>query len=310
MLIRTESRLIMNPSSTSPAHKECTVLFADLAGSTQLYQQVGDTSAFKLVDQLVSTLRRLVELHNGAVIKHTGVGVMAVFQNPDDAARVSMAIHEKLRDSHIDVEHPLLPRIGFQHGAVIQSESDVFGDTVNCAARLCELSSTGRALTTAETAAQLSVDWRNMLQAVPPRVLRGGSNVAELFELRSDSFGDVTILHSSVSTGREEVGELRLEYQGQLYSVNADRPIIRIGRDRHADIYVSDQRTSRRHATVELRVDKFVLTDRSSNGTWVLMDNEKEFMASREEVLLYGNGVFALGGSTENNPCRIAFFNL
>ena len=310
MLIRTESRLIMNPSSTSPAHKECTVLFADLAGSTQLYQQVGDTSAFKLVDQLVSTLRRLVELHNGAVIKHTGDGVMAVFQNPDDAARVSMAIHEKLRDSHIDVEHPLLPRIGFQHGAVIQSESDVFGDTVNCAARLCELSSTGRALTTAETAAQLSIDWRNMLQAVPPRVLRGGSNVAELFELRSDSFGDVTILHSSVSTGREEVGELRLEYQGQLYSVNADRPIIRIGRDRHADIYVSDQRTSRRHATVELRVDKFVLTDRSSNGTWVLMDNEKEFMASREEVLLYGNGVFALGGSTENNPCRIAFFNL
>ena len=310
MLIRRESRLIMNPSSTSPAHKECTVLFADLAGSTQLYQQVGDTSAFKLVDQLVSTLRRLVELHNGIVIKHTGDGVMAVFQNPDDAARVSMAIHEKLRDSHIDVEHPLLPRIGFQHGAVIQSESDVFGDTVNCAARLCELSSTGRALTTAETAAQLSVDWRNMLQAVPPRVLRGGSNVAELFELRSDSFGDVTILHSSVSTGREEVGELRLEYQGQLYSVNADRPIIRIGRDRHADIYVSDQRTSRRHATVELRVDKFVLTDRSSNGTWVLMDNEKEFMASREEVLLYGNGVFALGGSTENNPCRIAFFNL
>ena len=300
----------MNPSSTPLVHKECTVLFADLAGSTQLYQQVGDTSAFKLVDQLVSTLHRLVELHNGTVVKHTGDGVMAIFQQPDDAARVSMAIHEKLRDSHIDVEHPLLPRIGFQHGTVIQSQSDVFGDTVNCAARLCELSSTGRALTTAETAAQLSVDWRNMLLAVPPRVLRGGSSVAELFELRSDAFGDVTVLHSNVSAEREEVGELRLEYQGQFYSVNAECPIIRIGRDRHADIYISDHRTSRRHATIELRVDKFVLTDRSSNGTWVLIENEKEFTASREEVVLYGNGTFALGGSTANNPCRIAFFNL
>lgn len=292
---------------TSPTlHRECTVLFADLVGSTQLYERVGDASAFRLVDQSIQAMQRIILEKHGFVIKHTGDGLMALFPDPNDAADASLAIHSMVRDRPQASRPRLAVRVGFHFGPVIESNDDIFGETVNFASRLMELASPGRAITTAETVAQLTPDWQNMLQRLPPRVLRGASRPFELFELKCESMGDVTVLGNPALL-LEERAELRLYFGHKTLVVDENLPLIRIGRESASDLQIADSRASRKHAQIELRGDKFVLIDRSSNGTFVATEGEREFILSREEAVLHGKGQFALGNSCIDNPYAITY---
>lgn len=291
---------------TPSTHRECTVLFADLVGSTQLYERVGDTSAFRLVDQSIQAMQRIVTEKRGLVIKHTGDGLMAIFANADNAADTAIAMHGMLRDLPHGPGQRLAVRVGFHYGPVIENNDDIFGETVNFASRLMELASPGRAVTTAETVAHLTPEWQNMLNRLPPRVLRGASRPFELFELKCESIGDVTVLQSTSYLPEERV-ELRLYLRDKTLVVDDELPLIRIGRDLSSDLQVADSRASRRHAEIELRGDKFMLIDRSSNGTFVATEGEKEFVLSREEAVLRGKGQFALGSSCVANPFAISY---
>ncbi|HOB44685.1 MAG TPA: adenylate/guanylate cyclase domain-containing protein [Zoogloea sp.] len=294
-------------SESSHPAKECAVLFADLVGSTQLYQRVGDTSAFELVDRSIRAMRIVVETKRGRVVKHTGDGLMAVFNDADSAADATLAIHQNLKElPYAPEQQRLAVRIGFHFGPVVVSGTDVFGETVNFAARLAELASPGKAITSAETARRLGPEWRSVLHALPPRVIRGLSRPVELCELMCEAVGELTIVQSDHFLLETEP-ELRLYLDSISLVLNSTKPSAQIGRDPAADLVVGDTQSSRRHAAIELRGDKFVLIDRSSNGTFVQIEGEREFLLSREEVVLRGRGQFALGRSCANSPQVVSF---
>ncbi len=294
-------------SESSHPAKECAVLFADLVGSTQLYQRVGDTSAFELVDRSIRAMRIVVETKRGRVVKHTGDGLMAVFNDADSAADATLAIHQNLKElPYAPEQQRLAVRIGFHFGPVVVSGTDVFGETVNFAARLAELASPGKAITSAETARRLGPEWRSVLHALPPRVIRGLSRPVELCELMCEAVGELTIVQSDHFLLETEP-ELRLYLDSISLVLNSTKPSAQIGRDPAADLVVGDTQSSRRHAAIELRGDKFVLIDRSSNGTFVQIEGEREFLLSRDEVVLRGRGQFALGRSCANSPQVVSF---
>ncbi|WP_079436775.1 adenylate/guanylate cyclase domain-containing protein [Zoogloea sp. LCSB751] len=293
------------PDPTPPA-QECAVLFADLVGSTQLYQRVGDKSAFEVVDRCIRSMRISVETKGGRVVKHTGDGLMAVFRDADSAADATLSIHQSVKELPALPEQRLAVRIGFQFGAVLASGTDVFGDTVNFAARLAELASPGKAIISAETARRLGPEWRSVLHTLPPRVIRGVSRPVDLCELMCEAVGELTIVQSDHFLLDTEP-ELHLYLGSNSFVLNSARPSARIGRDPAADIVISDSQSSRRHAEIELRGDKFVLIDRSSNGTFVQIEGEREFQLSREEVVLRGRGHFSLGRSCASSPQLISF---
>lgn len=293
------------PDPTPPA-QECAVMFADLVGSTQLYQRVGDTSAFEMVDRCIRSMRISVETKGGRVVKHTGDGLMAVFRDADSAADATLAIHQSVKELPSPPEQRLAVRIGFQFGAVVVSGTDVFGDTVNFAARLAELASPGKAIISAETARRLGPEWRSVLHPLAPRVIRGVSRPVELCELMCEAVGELTIVQSDHFLLDAEP-ELHLYVGNSSLVLNSSHPSVRIGRDPAADIVIGDSQSSRRHAEIELRGDKFVLIDRSSNGTFVQIEGEREFQLSREEVVLRGRGHFSLGRSCASSPQLISF---
>jgi len=118
--------------------------------------------------------------------------------------------------------------------------------------------------------------------------------------------GELTIVQSDHFLLDSEP-ELRLYLDASSIILNSARPSVRIGRDPAADLVIADTQSSRRHAEIELRGDKFVLIDRSSNGTFVQIEGEREFLLSREEVVLRGRGHFALGRSCASSPQIISF---
>jgi hypothetical protein len=115
-----------------------------------------------------------------------------------------------------------------------------------------------------------------------------------------EAVGELTIVQSDHFLLETEP-ELRLYLDAVSLTLNATKPSAHRPRPA-ADLVVADTQSSRRHAEIELRGDKFVLIDRSSNGTFVQIDGEREFLLSREEVVLRGAGTSPLVAAAPTAP--------
>src|SRR5437773_17395 len=112
-----------------------TVLFADLRGSTALYETLGNAEATAVVTQSVALLARVIESCGGSVVKTLGDGLMAIFSQPSDAVRASDEMHDSLerisarsRDSEGGSQsRPALKlQVGLAQGEVIEMAGDYF----------------------------------------------------------------------------------------------------------------------------------------------------------------------------------------
>lgn len=115
-----------------------TVLFTDIVGSTELTQRLGDDAAMAFLQVHDAIVREALGASGGREIKHTGDGIMACFVSAVAAARCATRIQDALaRHSRDNPEVPIKIRIGIAAGEPVEQHSDLFGSTVQLAARLC-----------------------------------------------------------------------------------------------------------------------------------------------------------------------------
>ncbi|MBZ9709675.1 adenylate/guanylate cyclase domain-containing protein [Mesorhizobium sp. B2-1-8] len=159
-----------------------TFLFTDLRGSTELYERVGDLSAFDLVREHFQVLHEIVAAEAGAVVKTIGDAVMATFATPDRAIAAALRMREAMRAlNEKSGREDLLLKIGVHAGPCIavsmNERQDYFGQTVNIASRVQNLANPQAIFATrAVVDDNLTADLlrRNALTPVPHEVsLRG-----------------------------------------------------------------------------------------------------------------------------------------
>lgn len=117
-----------------------TFLFTDLRSSTAMYERVGDGEALQFVRRHFDVLFRVVEQHDGAVVKTVGDAVMAVFDDPGDAVQAAVQAVQEVADLRNEAGEPLILRVGLHQGTCLalnmDDRLDYFGSTVNRAARI------------------------------------------------------------------------------------------------------------------------------------------------------------------------------
>jgi len=113
-----------------------TVLFTDIVGSTELTQRLGDEAAMRVLEIHDSVVRKALSGLGGREVKHTGDGIMASFFSAVAAARCATRIHRALAAQCSDAV-PFKVRIGAAAGEPVENHQDLFGATVQLAARLC-----------------------------------------------------------------------------------------------------------------------------------------------------------------------------
>ena len=114
------------------------VLFTDIVGSTDMTQRLGDELSMEIVEVHDKIVRDALAAHSGREVKHTGDGIMAAFFSAASAIRCGIQVQKEL-DAYRATrpDHPLQVRIGVAAGEPVERHNDLFGSTVQLAARLC-----------------------------------------------------------------------------------------------------------------------------------------------------------------------------
>jgi class 3 adenylate cyclase len=308
--------MAIQPDSNDPTHilsapmtSQMAVLFADVAGSTKLYDTLGDARAKELVDECLALMTEVVKKHDGRVIKTIGDEVMCVLSSADNGCLAAMKMQLGVDDllAHDGVKRAI--RVGFHFGPVIEESDDVFGDTVNLAARMAGLAKARQIITTATTVQQMSPALRFISRRIAALAVKGKGDDVEVFDVIWQPNESVTIMAPTFASA-VMTAELHLQHGGNpLVLKHTDSSIV-LGRDAACELMVRGHTVSRQHARIERRRDKFFLIDQSTNGTYVAFVGEPEITLRREEVVLRTQGRIALGHSVDSMTDEVISFTV
>lgn len=288
--------------------KQLAILFADVCGSTKLYETIGDAKARETIARCINIMTEATERNSGRLIKTIGDEVMVTFDAVDDAAQAGSEMQENITDGLMVDGRQIQIRVGFHFGPTILDKGDVFGDAVNTAARMAGQAKAGQILTTSSTVALLGPLWEDSVRQIDRAAVKGKKDEIEIYELlwqREDVTRMATV---GWSAAPEQKCKLVLEYQGQVIEVSEDRPTVVMGRADQNDLVVKHNLISRLHARVEFRKGNFILTDQSINGTFVTAADGQENFLRRDNVPIRGKGVIGLGQALDaGSPDAILF---
>ena len=113
------------------------ILVTDIVGSTELTTRLGDVAALELVRVHDALVRRGLAVHGGREVKHTGDGIMAVFDEVTNAVLAAADIQRRFSAYNAKATEDLRVRIGIDAGEPVAEHNDLFGATVHLAFRLC-----------------------------------------------------------------------------------------------------------------------------------------------------------------------------
>ena len=297
-----------NNDRAAEAGRHTTVLFADVTGSTRLYELAGDAKAVEAIARCIEALRSAAEACGGRVVKTIGDEVMALFPSADAAADAAARMHIAVETLPAVAGQKLAVRVGFHAGPVVQRHDDVFGDTVNLASRLVQQAVRGQVLTSDDTVKLLTPALQNSMRRLYAIQVKGKSGEVALCELIWRRSPDVTDLSTTGSHVRRPRTKLRLKYGDREILRRRDNESLMIGRDAGCQLVISDPRASRQHCTIERSHDQFVLQDHSGNGTYVTVDGEKEVLLQRENFTLRKHGWIAFGQSREDATDVVEYY--
>ena len=299
---------------------ERTVLFADLRGSTAMYESLGNTDATAVVTQSISLLAQIVALNDGRVIKTLGDGLMAMFPLAASAVAAANDMHDSLEriGPPGDPTNPrtrLVPlrlQVGVARGEIIEMQGDVFGDAVNVAARLIDHAGDNETLVTANVLDALDDTEQARFRSLDRMQLRGRVEPVHVYVLESAQrrFGDTqATAFGDIAPVAPEPEGIRLIWMdlNRIYA-GVSLPVI-LGRSPQATYIIDDTRVSRSHARIVWHGGTFQLTDLSYNGTYVRFDHDPEVISLRRgSCTLHGSGVIGLGGSpTDATSASVRF---
>lgn len=288
------------------------ILFADISGSTQLYELLGDSDARIRIADCLNRLEEVVVEHGGRVVKTIGDEVMCTFPEVEPAVIAACGMQEMFNDSLVDEtdggQTSLAIRIGLHAGPTLVESTDVFGDAVNVAARMVAQAKVGQIITTRIVIDQLPALLRGNTRLIDHAPVKGKKDTFELFEVMWQQ-DDVTRMSPDIVVKPSRRARLTLSYGGETIEVNDDRPQAVLGRSKTADVTIQESLASRLHARIEYRRGKFVLIDQSTNGTYVRSDNENAFLR-REEALLSGRGEISLGRPFSEQPQDLVVYEI
>ena len=299
---------------------EVTVVFVDLTGSTGVYESIGNAKATQAITRLTLWLGQVCIERRGRVVKNLGDGVLMVF---DDNAHAVEAVQQMQRTHTERIrtwpdQLKMRLQIGLCRGEVIEQDGDFFGDAVNVASRLSDLSGPDQILGTDTVIEDLPEHSPVRFRSLGAMDIRGRHQPCLVYrvEWQSEVLSDFFTIPAGLPEGRpvrqsSPASAIVLSWLDLRASYSSEKLPIHLGRDARAQFVVNDPRVSRLHARIIWRGGRFYLEDVSSYGTWVRFSGSDAIVAlRRQECVLLGDGEVALGAAFDDFTVPTVGFSL
>jgi class 3 adenylate cyclase len=273
---------------------EVAILFADVVGSTQLYDKFGDTKASETVARCLDIMKDATYQYNGTVIKTIGDEVMSTFPTVDEAMGAASQMQSRISSSDDDPKVSI--RIGCHYGPVVQEQNDIFGAAVHTANRMTSQAKSKQIIISGSTVRKMSPEWQKQTRQIDVATVRGRVDEVALFELVWQPEEATSMLPTiDWEAKNNPATRIRLTYRDQSVVVDDHRKSINLGRAEENDLVIKGNLISRIHARVEMRRGKFILIDQSTNGTFLESLQGQESFVRRDSTELTGEGIIGLG---------------
>ncbi len=269
------------------------VLIAQISGSAALLKLLGDELAAEAVGESHAGLRAAAGRFGGTVVKTVGDQFIARFGSADLAMQAASAMQASMSAR----SDGLALKVGFTFGPVIQDDQDIFGDTVNIAARLAEMANPRQILATRQAVDRLAPFLRTLCRSLYTTTVKGKAEKISVYEGAWHRDKATTFVGDTGEQDASGPAKLKLSWRGKVWNIDERSDTINAGRGPENEIVVVGDNVSRHHARIFLRQGKFVIADESANGTFLRVPQRAEIELHREEFILLGRGSISLGQS-------------
>jgi len=292
--------------------KAQTIMFADVAGSTKLFERLGDVPARELLSHALKLMEQAVLAHGGTVIKTIGDELMCTFPATVQGLHSACDMQQRVKDDAKLKREVVALRIGLHHGDTLLEENDVFGDAVNVAARMVGLAKREQIVVTQAMLKGLTNYGQFRTRALGSTHVSGKSQPIEIIDIlwQHDTANITTLTRAVRIEDPSRASKLDLRFRGRDLQMHDLSPPFMMGRDPSSNLLIEGEWVSRNHAMLEYRRGNFVLTDRSTNGTFVRFQGEDEIRIHRDELNLRKDGLISLGQSTSRTSELFVQFKL
>lgn len=280
---------------------EVTIMFADIVGSTRLYEIMGDEAAENLITTTLKQLSDIAARYQGKTIKSSGDDIMCRYPQADQAIAAARDMHLFLAEKKAPSrDYKIAIRVGAHQGPVIESHGDIYGDAVNLAARVAALARGGKTLITAYTLEQLPEPARKLCHHFTCTTVKGKELPIDIFDAVWEQTDELTRVVDHKVTNLIQ-SSLTIQFDDSTIKMSADTiASLTMGRGQDCDLIVPSPQASREHCRIECNHGKFIFTDNSANGSYI-NHNQTELFFHQERVPLLGEGLISLGEPSADN---------
>ena len=155
------------------------IMFTDIVGSTSMTERLGDARSVEMVRAHDALVRRALKDTGGLVVKHTGDGIMASFEDAANSVQCARAIQQAFDAFNLASKEKLRVRIGIDVGEPVSDSNDLFGTTVQMAARLCQLAQPDAIIVSSSIRDRVRDG--SQLTEIGPRQLKGFPQPVDVF---------------------------------------------------------------------------------------------------------------------------------
>ena len=280
---------------------EVAILFADVVGSTQLYDKFGDTKASETVALCLDVMKDATHQFNGSVIKTIGDEVMSTFPTVDEAMGASVMMQTRITADNKEKDRiPVSIRIGCHYGPVVQEQNDIFGAAVHTANRMTSQAKARQIVMSGDTVEKMGPELQKQTRQIDVATVRGRMDEVALFEFLWNPEEATSMLPTiEWESKARSAFKMILTFKDATVEISDKCKSINIGRADDNDLVIKGNLISRIHAKVEMRRGKFVIIDQSTNGTFLMNVLGEESFVRRDSTELGEEGTIGLGRAEE-----------
>jgi hypothetical protein len=296
----------------SAPQRKLIVMYADVSGSTALFERLGDKEAMHAVERCLKRMKRSIDGYKGKTVQVVGDELLATFDVAEDACQAAIDMQQRIADLPPVSGLKLTIRIGLHHGEVADDGNKLSGSTVTTAARIAGIAKREQIVCSSVLVRLLSEP--SFISTNPAPELGNVSEDGETLTLSLINWPEyqgatASSVHSIFGPSSAlPVERLCVRHRGKAFLLDDKTPILTIGRDLGCKLIIDDRKASRQHARVERRGDGYYLVDTSTNGCFVTLFGRQEVMVRRHEIHLENRGQISFGNSANDPLADIAEF--